>query len=179
MKAKTCGIRLVRPLLFTLVLAGIAARGDESGVRVSLQSPRERKPAPEFGLKDSSGKVISVKDYRGKVLVLDFWATWCHGCKLEIPWFSEFQPKYAGNGLEVVGVSLDNEGWTVVRPFISSTKIPYRIVLGDDAIAKKYGIENMPDTFLIDREGRIAAAYTGLVDRKDVEANIQQLLSKP
>jgi hypothetical protein len=76
MKAKTCGIRLVRPLLFTLVLAGIAARGDESGVRVSLQSPRERKPAPEFGLKDSSGKVISVKDYRGKVLVLDFWATW-------------------------------------------------------------------------------------------------------
>jgi peroxiredoxin len=67
----------------------------------------------------------------------------------------------------------------VVRAFISSTKIPYRIVLGDDAIAKKYGIENMPDTFLIDREGRIAAAYTGLVDRKDVEANIQQLLSKP
>jgi peroxiredoxin len=179
MKATLSGMDLARSLMFLFVLAGIAVQADEAGVRASLQSPHERKPAPEFVLKDSSGNRMSVKDYRGKVLLLDFWATWCHGCKQEIPWFSEFQRKYAAKGLEVAGVSLDKEGWMVVRQFINSAKVPYRIVLGDDAIARMYGIENMPDTFLIDREGKIAATYIGLVNKDDVEANIQTLLSRP
>jgi hypothetical protein len=81
-------------------------------------------------------------------------------------------------GLRVIGVSLDEEGWKVVKPFLETAKVPYLMILGDDPTAKKYGIENMPDAFLIDREGRIAAAYVGLADKDDVETNIRTMLSQ-
>jgi peroxiredoxin len=97
----------------------------------------------------------------------------------EIPWFSEFDHKYAAKGLAVVGVSLDEDGWKVVKPFLATAKVPYRIVLGNNPTAKKYGIATMPDTFLIDRLGRIAAKYVGLVDKDNVETNIQNMLSQP
>jgi hypothetical protein len=79
----------------------------------------------------------------------------------------------------VVGASLDDDGWKSLKPFLAEHTIPYRIVLGDEAFAKRYGIENMPDTFLIDRHGRVAAAYrAGIVDRNDIEANIKSLLAE-
>jgi peroxiredoxin len=162
-----------------LMLASLATAVAQTDVRSVLQPADARKTAPEFALKDSSGKTVSLKDYRGKVVLLDFWATWCHGCKQEIPWFSEFARKYATQHLSVVGVSLDSDGWKVVRPFIKAVRVPYQIVLGDDALAKTYGIENMPDTFLIDRQGRIAATYSGLVDKDNVEANLRIMLSEP
>jgi peroxiredoxin len=170
-------IRLLRAAALLLTLAGIATAADE--VRAVIQPADQRKPAPEFALKDNSGKAVSLKDFRGKVVLLDFWATWCHGCQQEIPWFSEFDRRYASQGLAVVGVSLDSDGWKVVTPFIKTARVPYQIVLGNDATAKTYGIENMPDTFLIDRQGRIAATYAGLVDKDDVEANIRAMLSHP
>jgi peroxiredoxin len=171
--------RYLRLLIILLVGTGVSAGADASGVRAMLQSPSQRKPAPEFALKDSSGKVASVKDYRGKVLLLDFWATWCHGCTREMPWFVAFHRKYASKGLSVVGVSLDGDGWKAVEPFLKVSDVPYRIVLGNESLAKEYGIAAMPDTYLIDRDGRIAATYSGVVDRVDVEENIQKLLSQP
>ena len=91
----------------------------------------------------------------------------------------EFQKSYGAMGLATVGVSLDEGGWKVLKPFLAEHDIPYRIVRGDDAMAKRYRIEGMPDTFLIDRQGRVAAAYrAGIVDRKDVEANIKALLAE-
>ncbi len=139
-------------LLFTL--AGVAAAADPPAVRATLQSEKDRKPAPEFTLKDGSGKTVKIEDYRGKVVLLDFWATWCHGCKQEIPWFAEFQRKYGDKGLAVVGVSMDEGGWKVVKPFLAEAKVPYQILLGDDATFRRYGLTNMPDTFLIDRQGK-------------------------
>jgi peroxiredoxin len=147
-------------------------------VRAVLQSKNERKPAPGFTLADASGRAVKLEDYRGKVVLLDFWATWCGGCKEEIPWFSEFQRTYGARGLAVVGVSLDDGGWKIVKPFLARTDVPYQILLGDDATAQRYGIQSMPDTFLIDRQGKIAAAYRGLVDKVDIEANIEAMLSK-
>jgi peroxiredoxin len=86
---------------------------------------------------------------------------------------------YGMRNLAIVGVSMDEGGWNVVKPFLAETHVPYRILLGDDATAQRYGIQNLPDTFLIDRQGRVAAAYTaGLVDKSDVEANIRALLSE-
>jgi len=165
----------VSALLF--VLAGAAAA--QPAVRAPLESANERKPAPDFALQDASGKTANLKQYHGKVVLLDFWATWCTGCKQEIPWFTEFQKTYGKKGLAVVGVSLDEDGWKVLKPFLAEHKIPYRMLLGDDATAKQYGIDNMPDTFLIDRKGKVAAAYrAGLVDRDDVERNIKALLAK-
>ena len=162
-----------------IAMAGIGIGAAQTNVRVAVQPAPERKAAPEFLLKDSSGKKVSLNDYRGKVVLLDFWATWCHGCQEEIPWFSDFHRRYSGQGLAVVGVSLDSDGWKVVTPFLKTAKVPYQVVLGNDATAKTYGIENMPDTFLIDRQGRIAAAYAGEVDKDNVEANIRTMLSQP
>jgi|SRR5580700_5045574 peroxiredoxin len=165
-----------RAAALLLALAGAAA--GQSGTRAALEPPKERKPAPAFKLQDSSGKTVQLADYHGKVVLLDFWATWCHGCKQEIPWFSEFEKAYRARGLAVVGVSMDDGGWNVVRPFLAATDVPYRMLLGNDTMAKRYGIGNLPDTFLIDRQGRIAAVYKeGLVDKNDVEANIKALLS--
>jgi peroxiredoxin len=149
---------------------------NQPAVRAVLHPENQRKPAPDFALKEASGKTVKLTDYRGKVVLLDFWATWCHGCKQEIPWFSEFQRTYGSKGFAVVGVSLDEGGWTVLKPFLAATKPPYQMLLGDDSTAQRYGIKSMPDTFLIDREGRVAAAYTGLVDKDDVESNIKALL---
>jgi peroxiredoxin len=169
-------ITLLRSAL--LALAGVATAAAQPTVRAALQSETERKPAPTFTLKDSSGKTVTLKDFRGKVVLLDFWATWCHGCKEEIPWFSAFEKTYHAQGLAVVGVAMDEGGWDVVKPFLATTSVPYRMLLGDDATAKRYGIGSLPDTFLIDRRGRLAAIYKeGLVDKGDVEANIKAMLS--
>jgi peroxiredoxin len=161
------------------MLAGTAAVADQATIRAELQPVKERKPAPGFALTDASGKRATLAHYRGKVVLLDFWATWCGGCKQEIPWFVEFQKSYGKKGLAAVGVSLDDGGWNVLKPFLAEHNIPYRIVLGDDAMAKRYAIEGMPDTFLIDKHGRVAATYrAGIVDRNDVEANIKAMLAE-
>jgi peroxiredoxin len=171
----------VRHALWSMFLLAFCFHSSISlaqGASATLQSAKERKAAPELALEDADGKQAKLMDYRGKVVVLDFWATWCHGCQQEIPWFAGFQREYGNKGLSVVGVSLDDEGWKVVRPFIKAAAVPYRIVLGNDSIAKAYAIGQMPDTFLIDREGRIAATYVGMVDKNDLETNIQKLLAQ-
>jgi cytochrome c biogenesis protein CcmG/thiol:disulfide interchange protein DsbE len=178
MNAASARINLVLASVPLLAFVGVAAAADQPAVRAPLESVNDRKPAPNFVLKDASGNTVQLKDYGGKVVLLDFWATWCTGCKKEIPWFSEFQRKYGAKGLAVVGVSLDEGGWNVVKPFLADNKVPYRMLLGDDQTAQRYGINSMPDTFLIDRQGRVAAAYrAGLVDKDDVEANIRAILS--
>jgi len=160
----------------TIVAASSSA---QPTVRANLQPTHERKPAADFSLRDADGKTATLAQYRGKVLLLDFWATWCTGCKQEIPWFVDFQKKFGADRLAVVGVSLDEGGWNVLKPFLAQHPIPYRIVLGDDATAQKFGIQSMPDTFLIDRQGRVAAAYlAGLVDKANMEANLSALVSE-
>src|ERR1700722_9674611 len=162
-----------------LAVAAIAAAAEQPGIRAALVPAAERQPAADFALLDASGKTAKLKDYRGQVVLLDFWATWCTGCKKEIPWFSEFQKKYGAEGFAMIGVSLDEGGWKVLKPFLAETKIPYRMLLGDDSLAQRYGIQNLPDTFLIDRQGRVAAAYrAGIVDKDDVDTNIRTLLEK-
>jgi peroxiredoxin len=153
--------------------SGFAAAQAGNGVLLPVD---QRKQAPELGLEDTAGKQANLKDYRGRLVLLDFWATWCHGCIQEMPWFGEFQHKYGDQGLNVIGVSLDVEGWKVVKPFVAKAAVPYRIVLGNDSSAQAYGITNMPDTFLIDQHGRIAATYVGMVDKDGLEKNIQKLL---
>lgn len=146
-------------------------------IRAVLRPASERKPAPEFALKDDQSRTITLKNYRGKVVLLDFWATWCHGCKEEIPGFSELQTKYRAQGLEVVGIAMDDEGWKVMKPFLAATKVSYRMLAGDQRTFQSYGLQALPDTFLIDGQGRIAAAYVGgLVNENDIESNVKSLL---
>lgn len=146
-------------------------------VGAPVKADKDRKPAPEFELKDVNGKVVHLSDYKGKVVLLDFWATWCGPCAVEIPWFTEFQRKYKDRGFTVLGVSMDDGGWKDVKPFVAEQKINYRIVLGDDKTSDQYGdVEALPTTFMIDREGRIASVHVGLVGKKEFDDAIQKLL---
>ena len=143
----------------------------------TLKPEAERKAAPGFTLKDADGRSVSLSEYRGKVVLLNFWATWCGPCKLEIPWFVEFEQKYKDRGFAVVGVAMDEEGWEVVKPYIAQAKVNYRVVMGDDSVAQLYGgVESLPTSFIIDQGGRIASTHVGLVSRDDYENEIVQLL---
>jgi peroxiredoxin len=148
--------------------------------RPVVRDDSQRKRAPDFALKDANGKLVHLADYRGKVVLLDFWATWCGPCVIEIPWFTEFQRKYKDRGFEVLGVSMDDDGWKVINPFVAKRKINYRVVLGDDKTGDQYGgLEALPTTFVIDRNGRIASVHVGLAGKKDFEDAIEKLLEAP
>jgi cytochrome c biogenesis protein CcmG/thiol:disulfide interchange protein DsbE len=138
-----------------------------------------RQAAPDFTLRDIQGSDLRLSAYKGSVVLLNFWATWCPPCKIEIPWFSEFHQKYRDRGLVVVGVAMDEEGWEAIRPYVEERKIRYRIAAGTDEVARLYGgVESLPTTLLIDREGKIAALHTGLVSKSTYEGEILDLLGK-
>jgi peroxiredoxin len=145
-------------------------------VKAAVKDHKDRKAAPEFALKDANGQTVHLADYRGKVVLLDFWATWCGPCKIEIPWFQEFERQNKDKGFAVIGVAMDEEGWDVVKPFAKYVGINYRLVIGDESTADLYAISAWPTTFLIDREGRIASAHVGLSGKRDFEDEIQELL---
>ena len=164
----------IRFAALLLVLAGIAMTAE----RATLAPSNTRKPAPDFALRDASGTTATLNNYRDKVVLVNFWATWCGGCKEEMPFFAELHRTYGEKGLSVVGISLDQDGWSAVKPFLAKTDIPFRILLGDDRTSRRYAINALPDTFLIDRQGKIAAAYMGVVDKDSIEANIKALLAE-
>ena len=162
-----------------LTLSAIASAAAQPNARAELKPAPERKPASHFALTDSDGETATLEQYRGKVVLLDFWATWCTGCKQEIPWFAEFQQKFGAKDFAVVGVSLDEGGWAAVKPFLAKNFVPCRMLLGNEATARSYGIEGLPDTFILDRQGRVAAAYlASLADKDNLEVNIRALLSQ-
>ena len=147
-------------------------------VRAAVKPVSARKMAASFSLKDADGKPLVLADYKGKVVLLNFWATWCGPCKIEIPWFIDFEKTYRDKGFAVIGVSMDDDGWAVVKPHIAKTGINYRMTIGDEQTALKYGgVDSLPTTFLIDREGRVAAVHIGLVSKGDYVKDIEQLLS--
>jgi peroxiredoxin len=145
------------------------------GVRDS-SSASMGKPAPDFSLADANGTSIRLSAYRGKVVLLDFWATWCGGCKTEIPWYIEFQDKYRDAGLSAIGVSMDADGWKSVKPFLADHKLNYPVVIGNDDLGEQFGVINMPLTLLIDRNGMIAESHAGVVDKNRFEGKIRSLL---
>jgi peroxiredoxin len=108
---------------------------------------------------------------------LNFWATWCGPCKIEIPWFADFEQKYKDRGFAVLGVAMDEEGWEVIKPYLEQSKVNYRVILGNDTVAGLYGgVESLPTTFVLDRNGKIASTHVGLVSKSDYENEIMQLL---
>jgi len=171
--------RLTAVCAAALLLGCVGCSDLPSSVRAAseLKPEKERHVAPDFELKDGDGKLVHLSDYKGKVVVLDFWATWCGPCRIEIPWFTELERNHKDKGFEVLGVSMDDEGWDVVKPFLAETGVNYRVVMGNDATAQAYGgVDALPTTFLIDREGKIAAVHLGLVSKKDIVDGVEQLL---
>jgi thiol-disulfide isomerase/thioredoxin len=133
--------------------------------------------APGFTLPDLQGTPTRLSDFRGKVVLLDFWATWCGPCRMEVPHFKELIAKYGDRGFVVLGVALDETGAEVVRPFVQKNEIRYPIVIGDQYTAGRYGgVGALPTTFLLDRQGRVVKKYVGYRDLEVFEEDIRPLL---
>jgi thiol-disulfide isomerase/thioredoxin len=136
-------------------------------------------PAPAWTLTDVDGRSISSDQFKGKVIVLDFWATWCGPCRSEIPGYEELQKQFGPAGLEIVGVSLDqgDDNAAVVRKFVADQKINYQIVLGDNQIAEAFGgVEAIPTTFIIDRSGTIRYRKVGAMAPAEFAAVLKPFL---
>ena len=141
--------------------------------------PLQKGKAPLWTLPDVNGKPVHLADYQGKVVILDFWATWCPPCRAEIPSFIDLQTKYGSKGLVIIGASVDQDGPAGVSAFISQNHMNYPVVMASDDVAKAYGgIEGIPTTFVIDPSGNIVTSYVGATEESEFEAQIKPLLAK-
>jgi thiol-disulfide isomerase/thioredoxin len=185
--------KIVIIVLTVMALIGVTVYADRAtrlstNHKVPLGSPADsmEKPAPDIKLQDLNGKNVALADYKGKVVLLNFWATWCDPCRIEIPWLIDLQAKYGEKGFTVVGVAMDDEGKSVVSPFIEKERfdvngrqlpIDYPILLGNDDAGEKFGgILGYPTSFLISRDGKQVMKIQGLRSYDELAQAIEGLL---
>ncbi len=176
-------------------LLASAAKGelvpDANGGMPKYLSPFMDKTAPAFTLEDLSGRKVSLDSYKGKAVLINFWATWCGPCKIETPWLIELRNKYASQGFEILGISTegddlnkdDKAGWAkdkaAIAKFVSEEKVPYPILIDGDSLSQAYGgLDAMPTSFFVDRKGTVVAAQMGLTSESDIESNIKKALGE-
>ena len=172
-------------LAVAIAIGGFAGCGGGTS-HASGKILRAMKPEPEVAFKDFQGKSVPLASLKGKVVLVNFWATWCDPCRAEIPSLIQAQQKYQGHGFTLLGVAMDDDGTKVVQPFVQKTTFDvdghpetmnYPIVIGDDASADKFGgLWEYPVSFLITRDGKIAKKYIGMVDENDLDHQIEMLL---
>jgi cytochrome c biogenesis protein CcmG/thiol:disulfide interchange protein DsbE len=175
-------------------LAAAAAQGQlipaAALTGAQFNSPLVGKPAPPFALQDLSGKKVSLASYKGKAVLVNFWATWCAPCKIETPWLIELRNQYAPQGFEVIGISTegddladnDKAGWVKEKADIAKAvqqmHISYPILINGDSLSQAYGgLDAMPTSFFVDRKGKIVASQLGLTSESDMDANIRKALA--
>ena len=165
-------------LLIVLILAALYAFR-RSGTRNPTTSTAQPKPAPDFTLpQPSAGPTLKLSDYRGKVVLLDFWATWCEPCRAEIPHFVDLQNKYADQGFQILGVAMDDSP-DPVPAFVKQFKMNYPVVMGNAKIGEQYGgVLGLPIAFLIDRQGQIRKKHIGATEASVFEQEVTHLLAE-
>ena len=163
--------------------AELIAAGNEQ----AALNPLIGKSAPQFSLEDLSGRKVSLADYKGKAVLINFWATWCGPCKVETPWLVDLRNQYAPKGFEILGVSTDDidrsdlkafgQQKQEISDFVQKMHMPYPVLIDGDSLSKPYGgLDAMPTSFFVDRSGKIVAATMGISSKDDIEANIQKTL---
>jgi len=167
-------------------LADRATRQPRTSVLKVATANSAPAPAPDVTLKDLDGKDLSLAQYKGKVVLVNFWATWCEPCQVEIPWLIEIQQKYAAQGFTVLGIAMDEEGARVVTPWVqkerfdvngSKSQMNYPIVIGNDAAADKFGgLLGYPTSLLVTRDGKIVKRITGLISYDEITKSIESQL---
>ena len=156
----------------------LAQRGERSGT-ITAGGPKPGTAAPDFALQSLDGKTVHLSDFRGKAVLLNFWATWCEPCKLEMPWFAELQNQYGPQGLAVVGVAMDDAGPDKIAKFAKDVGVNYPVLLGKESVGDAYGgLEYLPTSFYIDRDGKVVQRVFGLRSRSDIEDWVKEALSK-
>ena len=144
-----------------------------------LPTPRITRStvAPDFSLESLEGKTMRLSDFRGKAVLLNFWATWCGPCKIEMPWFVELQQKYGSQGLQVVGVAMDDASKEDIAKFAKEMGVNYPVLIGKEAVGDSYGgIPALPETFFIGRDGKVVDKILGLRGKAEIEDAIKKAL---
>ncbi len=157
---------------------------------LTYKSPLMDKPAPAFTLQNLNGQKVSLADYKGKALLINFWATWCGPCKIETPWLIELRNQYAPKGFEILGISAEGDDATpadkadwnkdkeAIQQFVTKNKVPYPVLMGGDSITATYGgFDAMPTSFFVDRSGKIVATQVGITSKDEIESKIQKALA--
>ncbi len=176
-------MNLLRSLLLVAALAPVvpattlAAPATTAPPAAPAKATKSRPAAPAFTLVDLAGKPVRLADHRGKVVLVDFWATWCGPCRKSVPHLKNLHARYGKQGFVILGLSVDHEGPAVVRDFVKKNAIPWTTALTDEKTMEAFGgIQYVPTAFLIDRQGRIAERFQGNVPEAQLEASIKPLL---
>lgn len=176
----TLNMSQTTPTLIAIALASTllcCSGGLAPGDAAHATEAAEARPLPEFAVQDLEGDLFTSESLHGKVALVNFWATWCGPCKIEMPWFVDFQRKYKDKGFTVLAISLDEDGWEPVREFAAEFELNFPVALGDDPLAMDFGgVHALPTTMIVNREGNIVTTHTGLVPKRTYETEIEALL---
>src|ERR1700686_5114028 len=165
---------MVVPLMLVF---GIQKSRRSSGDPVVGGADLRGKAAPEFSLQSLAGKTLRLSDFRGKAVVLNFWATWCEPCKIEMPWFVDLQKKFASEGLQLLDVAMDEASPQEIEKFAKQMEVNYPVMVGKDSVGDAYGgVQFLPATFYIGRDGKVIERVFGIKGRGEIEDAVKKAL---
>jgi peroxiredoxin len=156
---------IIASVLLLVMIAGCTRRSAEKGAA-----------AGDFSLQDMNGKIVTLSEFKGKVVLLEFWATWCPPCRASVPGLEKLHKEYRDKGLVVLAISLDQGDWATVRSFVSEYGITYTVLKGTDEVQTQYQVRTIPMTIILDREGKISKRYLGVGPDEDMEKDLKAYL---
>lgn len=179
MKKRDPIILIVVAVVISLMLVFGIQKTRHTSVQQAGAGKLQGKEAPDFTLTSLDGKTLKLSDFRGKAVLLNFWATWCEPCKIEMPWFVDLQKKYEAQGFTVLGVAMDDSSPSDIADFAKKMGVNYPILIGKEAVGDQYGgVPGLPESFYIDRDGKVVDRVFGLVSKSEIETDIQKAMAQ-